>query len=90
MGWIRLCGQGVIWNIVAANGVPYLALRFIKAYLELNQDKVQGKWICPDVGQGCAISPALFNCIIDWIIGRAMEDYSGLQVGASVHVSGLC
>ncbi len=41
------------------------------------------------VRQGCALSPALFNYIIDWILGQALQDYPGVQVGANVHVSDL-
>ncbi len=39
------------------------------------------------VRQGCALSPTLFNYIIDWILGQAQKDYPGVQVGATVHVS---
>ncbi len=73
------------WCIMAANGVSYLALRFIKAYLALNQDK----WICPGVRQGCAVSPTLFNWIYRLNSCRPMQDYSRIQVGANVHVSVL-
>ncbi len=41
------------------------------------------------VRQGCALSPTLFNYIIDWILGQALQDYTGVQVGANVHVSDL-
>ncbi len=41
------------------------------------------------VRQGCALSPTLFNKIIDWILGQALQDYPGVQVGATVHVSDL-
>ncbi len=41
------------------------------------------------VRQGCALSPILFNYIIDWILGQALQDYSGVQVVANVHVSDL-
>ncbi len=42
--------------------------------------------ICSCVRQGCALSPTLFNYIIDRILGQALQDYPGVQVGASVHV----
>ncbi len=38
------------------------------------------------VRQGCALSPTVFNYIIDWILGKALQDYPGVQVGANVHV----
>ncbi len=41
------------------------------------------------VRQGCALSPTLFNYIIDWILGQAPQDYPGVQVGATVHVPDL-
>ncbi len=41
------------------------------------------------VRQGCAISTSLFNYIIDWILGQALQNYPGVQVGANVHVSDL-
>ncbi len=44
---------------------------------------------CSGVRQGCALSPTLFNYIIDWILGQALRDYPGVQVGATVHVSDL-
>ncbi len=39
------------------------------------------------VRQGCTLSPTLFHYIIDWILGQVLQDYSGIQVGANVHVS---
>ncbi len=45
--------------------------------------------ICSGVRQGCALSPALFNYIIDWILAQALQDYPRVQVGANVHVSDL-
>ncbi len=44
---------------------------------------------CSGVRQGCALSPTLFNYIIDWILDQASQDYPGVQVGANVHVSDL-
>ncbi len=41
------------------------------------------------VRQGCALSPTLFNYIIDWILGQALQNHPGVQVGANVHVSDL-
>ncbi len=35
------------------------------------------------VRQVCALSPTLFNYIIDWILGQALLDYPGVQVGAN-------
>ncbi len=41
------------------------------------------------VRQRCAISPTLFNCIIDWILCQALQDYSVVQPEANVHVPDL-
>ncbi len=41
------------------------------------------------VRQGCALSPTLFNYIIDWILRQAQQDYPGVQVGANIPVSDL-
>ncbi len=41
------------------------------------------------VRQECALSPTLFNYIIDWILGQGLQDYTGVQVGANVHVSDI-
>ncbi len=40
------------------------------------------------VRQGCA-PPTLFNYIIDWLLGHALQDYPGVQAGANVHVPEL-
>ncbi len=45
--------------------------------------------ILSGVRQGCALFPTLFNYIMEWILGQALEDYPGVQVGANVHVSDL-
>ncbi len=34
-----------------------------------------------------SLSPTLFNYIIYWILGQALQDLPGVQVGAKVHVS---
>ncbi len=39
--------------------------------------------------QCCALSSNLFNYIIDWILGQALQDYPGVQVGANAYVSDL-
>ncbi len=40
------------------------------------------------VRQGCALSPTLVNCIIDWILRQALQGfYPRVQVGSNLHVS---
>ncbi len=41
------------------------------------------------VRQKCALSHRIFNYIIDWILGQALQNYPGVQVGANVHLSDL-
>ncbi len=41
------------------------------------------------VRQGCALSPTLFNYIMNWILGQVLRDYRGVQVGVNVYVSDL-
>ncbi len=71
-------------------------LRLIKAYNSSTNMKVRASGsdsmpfeIRSGVRHGCALSPILFNYIIDWILGQGLQAYPGVQVGASVHVSNL-
>ncbi len=41
------------------------------------------------VRHGGALSPTLYKYTLDWILGQALQDYPGVQVGANVHVSDL-
>ncbi len=41
------------------------------------------------VRKGCALSPTLFNDMIDWILDQALQDYPWAQVGANAHVFDL-
>ncbi len=45
--------------------------------------------ILSGVREGFTLSTILFNYIIDWILGQALQDYAGVPVGANVHVSEL-
>ncbi len=86
-------GRDSLWRIVAVDGMP---LRLIRAYYSSTKMKI---WACGSdslsfkirsgVQQGCALSLTIFNYIIDWILGQALQDYPGIQVGAYVHVSDL-
>ncbi len=81
---------------MARNGDLSLAVRLIKTYYSSTKMKVRASGGDPmpfeirsGVRQGCALSPTLFNYIIDWILRKALQDYPGVQVGANVHVSDL-
>ena len=41
------------------------------------------------VRQGCALTPILFNYAIDYILDRALQDYTGVEVVWNVRVSDL-
>ncbi len=45
--------------------------------------------ILSGVREGFTLSTILFNYIIDWILGQALQDYAGVPVVANVHVSEL-
>ncbi len=81
-----------LWRIMAVDEMPPKLLRLIKAYHVLTKMKVRtsGSDSMPSeirsrVRQGCA----LFNYIIEWILGQILRDYTGVQVGGTVHVSDL-
>ncbi len=85
-----------LWRIMAADGIPPKLLRVIKAYYSSTKMKVRasGSDSMPfkirfGVRQGCALSPTLFNNIIDWVLRQALQEYPGVQAGANVHVSDL-
>ncbi len=85
-----------LWQIMVVDGMPPKLLSLIKAYYSSTKMKVRASGsdsmplkIRSGVRQGCALSPTLFNYIIDWILRQALQDYLGVQVGANVHVSDL-
>ncbi len=68
-----------LWWIMAADGMPPKLLTLIKAYYSSTKMKVRASGsdsmpfeIRSGVRQGCALSPTLFNYIIDWILGKAL------------------
>ncbi len=84
------------WWIMAADGMPSKLLRQIKVYYASTKMKVRasGSYSMPfeirsGVRQKCDLSPTLFNYIIECILDQALQDYTGVQVGADVHVSDL-
>ncbi len=62
-------------------------LRSLKAYYTSTTMKVRvsGSDLIPfgirsGVRQVCALSTILFNCIIDWILGQALQDTQGFRL----------
>ncbi len=85
-----------LWRIMAADGIPPKLLRLIKAHYSSTKIKVRATGsdsmsfeIRSGVRQGCALSHTHFNYTIDWILGQALQDYPGVQVGANIYVSDL-
>ncbi len=71
-------------------------LRSIKVYYVSTKRKVRSSGadsksfvIHSGVRQVCVLSPALFNYIIDWIFGQALQDNPGVQVGTNAYMSNL-
>ncbi len=76
--------------------MPPKLLRLIKVYYSWVEMNVRASVsesmpfeIRSGVQQGCALSPTLFNYIIDWILDQALQDYPEVQVGTNVRVSDL-
>ncbi len=77
-------------QIMAPDGMLQNLLGLIKAYCSSTKMKVwaSGSDTLPfefrsAVQQGCALSPTLFNYILDWILGQALQHYPRFQVGAN-------
>ncbi len=76
-----------LWWIMAADGMPPKLLRLIKAYYASTKMKVGASGsdsmpfeIHSGVRQGCALFPTIFNYIIDWILGQALQDNPGFRL----------
>ncbi len=80
-------GRDSLWQVMAADGMPPKLLGLIKVYYLSTTMKVRASGsnfmpfeIGSGVRQGCALSPTLFNYIIDWILRQALQDYQRIQV----------
>ncbi|BHF81270.1 hypothetical protein SprV_0702440000 [Sparganum proliferum] len=78
-----------LWWIMALDGLPAKIIAMIKAYYRSTTARVlvrnnlsQPFVIRSGVRQGCILSPILFNCAIDWILGRALHEVN--EVAKSV------
>ncbi len=76
--------------------MPPKLLRLIKAYYSSTKMKVWASGsdsmlfeVRSSVRQVCALSPPLYICIIDCILGKVLQNYPGVHVGANVSVSDL-
>ncbi len=76
--------------------MPAKLSRLIKEYNASIKAKVRATGgdslsfeIQPGVRQECALSPSLFNYIINRILDEASEGYPGIQVGTNANVSDL-
>ncbi len=80
-----------LWRIMVVDGIPPSLLRLVKAYYSSAKITVKASGsdsmpyeIHSGVRKGCALSSTPFNQIIDWILGQALQDYSGVQVANNV------
>jgi hypothetical protein len=76
--------------------VPGKIFRFIHAYYQHMQAQIQistelSSMFQIDFGvqQGCILSPVLFNFMIDWIMTRAMANFSGIEVSPNFVTTNL-
>ncbi len=86
---------------MGAEGKAAKLLRLIEAYYASTRVKIRGSGGEVRVGDSlsfemrsgvrhrCAISPFLFYSFIEWILGQALQGYTGVQVGTIAHVSDL-
>ncbi|CAE1258644.1 unnamed protein product [Acanthosepion pharaonis] len=77
--------RGSLWRIMEADGMPTKLLRLIKGYYRSTRARVHAYGEEPEtfevktgVRQGCTLSPTLFNYTIDYILGKAHQDYAGV------------
>ena len=86
------CGLEVL-ILVKTNGMPEKLIRLIKGYYQSTQTRVRAYGetfeVKTGVRQGWALSPTLFNYAIDYILDRALRDYTRVEVGWNVRVSDL-
>ena len=88
--------NGALWRIMRGDGMPEKLLRLVKGYYQSTRARIRAYGeesetfeVKTGVGQGCALSPTLFNYAIDYILDRALQDYAGVEVGRNVRVSDL-
>ncbi|BHF65050.1 hypothetical protein SprV_0200805900 [Sparganum proliferum] len=75
-----------LWRTMALDGVPAKILAMTKAYYRptiarvlVSNNLSQPFGIRSGVRQGCILSPILFNCAIDWILGRTQHEGNGVE-----------
>ncbi|MDY6930075.1 MAG: reverse transcriptase family protein [Pseudomonadota bacterium] len=88
--------RGALWKIMQKDGLPPKLLRLIKAYYSSTRTKVRvyGQESRPfrivtGVRQGCALSPTLFNYVVDWVLSHALESHPGVHLGPNFNLTDL-
>ncbi len=77
-----------LWRIImAAGGMCAKFVRLIRAYYASTKTRARASGgnslsfeVRSGVRQECTLSPILFNNIIDWIFGQALQSYSGVRL----------
>lgn len=85
-----------LWKIMEKDGLPTKLLRLIKAYYTATRTRVgvYGQQSRPievltGVRQGCALSPILFNYVIDWVLSKALADHHGVRINETYALTDL-
>ena len=85
-----------LWEVMRRDGVNGKLIRLLRAYYENTRARVRVYGELSDfftiktgVRQGCAMSPVLFNFVIDWILNVALEDHPGVRIGPGAAITDL-
>jgi hypothetical protein len=61
----------------------------VKARIRVYGEETSEFPIISGVRQGCPLLPVLFNFVIDWVIERALEGHSGVQLSNNSWIADL-
>jgi hypothetical protein len=88
--------QPALWNALKAEGIPTKIIRLLQNIYDrsISQIRIKGELtkdfeIRTGVRQGCVLSPALFNTVVDAIMRKAFDGQRGVQFGQDQYVTDL-